>query len=529
MAEAAKADSFESLFERYGPQYRWLVTITVMLGTIATVLTSTIVNVAIPDIMGAFGIGQDKAQLLSTGFLAAMTGTMLLNAWAVESYGLRATFMLSMVVFIVASLMGGFAPSTTFLVLSRILQGASAGILQPLAMVVIFQVFPADRRGSAMGVYGVGVVLAPALGPAIGGLMVDHFNWRYVFFLAVPFCVAGLVLAMLFVPGRDATTGPVRKFDWTGLSLMSVFLVTLFYGLSNGQHYEWDSDRILVVLFIALVTGLGFIVWELHTTAPMLNLTLFKHRAYTGAAFVGFIYGAGIYGSTYLVPLFVQTIQGYTPTRAGLLLMPAGLILALVFPLAGRITDRVPHYAPVLFGLAVFAGSSLLMTAADIDTSFWHFAGWLMLGRIGLGFIMPGLNAGALKALPMTLLSQGSGGINFVRQLGGALGVNLLAVFLEFRSQLYVHAFTDAQHAGNVMTAELLRTVSALLAQSGVEESVRAMGAANYLGRIIYVHGNMLGYRDSFYLVAGIFLLALLPTLLMRHPPNTKPIADPNH
>nr|WP_281380671.1 DHA2 family efflux MFS transporter permease subunit [Chelatococcus caeni] len=499
-----------------------MVTATVMMGTIATILTATIVNVALPDIMGAFGMGQDKAQLLSTGFLAAMTGTMLLNAWMVETLGQRATFMLAVVVFIVASVMGGLAPAEGMLILARVLQGGAAGILQPLAMQVIFQVFPPEKRGSAMGIYGIGVVLAPALGPTLGGIMVDSFSWRYVFFMAVPFCLIGLFLATLFMPGRT-TSGSPRKFDWIGFGLMTVFLVTLLNGLSNGQRDGWFSDSILRDFAVAFISGIGFIVWELHTPAPMLNLKLFTNRVYAGASVVAFIFGAGIYGSTFLIPLFAQTIQGYTPTRSGLLLMPAGLILALVFPIAGRLTDKTPAYVTVMFGLVVFALSSFLMTGVDTDTPFWLFAWWIMLGRIGLGFIMPSLNAGALKALPMTLLGQGSGAINFVRQLGGAFGVNLLSIALERRSQLYVDSFTAAQHAGNSATTGLLRDVTGLLAQAGVPEAIRQAGAMNYLGRMIYTQGNMLGYRDSFFIVGAIFLAALLPTLMMRR--RSKPPA----
>jgi predicted MFS family arabinose efflux permease len=239
--------------------------------------------------------------------------------------------------------------------------------------------------------------------------------------MAVPFCLVGLFLATLFLPGRTTSASP-RKFDWIGFGLMTVFLVTLLNGLSNGQRDGWFSDSILRDFAVALVSGIGFIVWELRTPAPMLNLKLFTNRVYAGASVVAFIFGAGIYGSTFRIPLFVQTIQGYTPTRAGLLLMPAGLILAVVFPIAGRLADKMPAYAMVMFGLAVFALSSFLMTGVDTDASFWLFAWWIMLGRIGLGFIMPSLNAGALKALPMSQLGQGSGAINFVRQLGGPVG-----------------------------------------------------------------------------------------------------------
>lgn len=517
-------DSVEDLFARYGPAYRWLATITVMTGTIATILTATIVNVALPDIMGAFGMGQDKAQLLATGFLAAMTGTMLLNAWMVDRFGQRTTFVGAVSLFVVASVMGGLAPAEGILVLARVLQGGAAGILQPLAMQVIFQVFPAERRGSAMGIYGIGVVLAPALGPTLGGIMVDSFNWRYVFFMAVPFGVVGLFLATIFLPGR-LPGGMRRRFDWIGFALLSLFLVTLLNGLSNGQRHGWFSDAILRDFALAVLAAAGFIIWELRTPSPMLNLKLFANPVFASASVVAFIFGAGLFGSTFLIPLFVQAVQGYTPTRSGLLLMPAGLMLGLVFPLAGRLTDRTPAYLTIVFGLLVFALSSFLMTGVDTNTSFWLFAWWILLGRVGLGFIMPSLNAGALKALPLALLAQGSGAINFVRQLGGALGVNILSIALERRTQLYIDSFTAAQHAGNAATADALRHITELLAQSGVPEGIREAGAVTFLGRIIAAQGSMMGYRDCFFIVSAMFLAALLPAFVMRRRPRSAPAA----
>lgn len=513
--DAPAADSIEDLFARYGPSYRWWATLTVMTGTIATVLSSTIVNVALPAMMGAFGMGQDKAQLLSAGFLAAMTGTMLLNAWMVDTFGQRMTFLSTVLAFVIGSILGGLAPSEGVLILARVLQGGAAGVLQPLAMQVIFQVFPADKRGSAMGIYGIGVVLAPALGPVVGGLMVDSFSWRYVFFMPLPFCAAGLLLATLLLPGR-AGSGPARPFDWIGLGLLALFLWTLLDGLSHGQRYGWTSHSILVSFIVAAVCGMSFLVWELHTPSPMLDLQLFANRSFAGAAIVSFIFGAGIFGSTYLIPLFVQTVQGYTPTRSGLLLMPSGLVMGVMFPIAGRLSDRAPAYATtIMIGLAIFAASSFLMAGADTHTSFWQFAWWTVLGRIGLSFIMPSLSAGALKALPLPLIGQGSGVLNFTRQLGGAIGVNLLSIALERRTMFHIDAYTATQDAANSTAAELLRGVTGLLAQTDATSALWQAGAASYLGRMIAAQGAVVAYRDSFFLVGLIFVLALLPALLM--------------
>lgn len=515
MTETEGPDAIAAYFERYGPAYRWLVTSTVMLATFASVLTATSVNVALPDIMGAFGLGLDKIQLISTGFLAAMTGTMLLNAWMVESFGQRNTYIGSVLVFVAGSVIGGFAPSEAALVLGRVMQGAAAGLLQPLAMQVIFMVFPVERRGQAMGLYGVGVVLAPALGPTLGGLVVDYASWRYVFFMAIPVCLVGIFMALVFMPGRMAT-GPRRRFDWLGFILLSLCLLVLLDGLSHGQRDGWRSHKILSDFLIAGLAGTAFLVWESTTSAPMLRLALYRNRTFAAASAVSFIFGAAIFGSTYLIPLFVQTLQGYTATRSGLLLMPAGLILLVVFPIAGRLTDRFPAWKIILAGSVLFALSFVLQTAIDVNSSFWTVAWWLIVGRLGLGLIMPSVNAGAMMALPMTLIAQGSGAINFVRQLGGAFGINGLSILLERRTQAHIETFAAAQDATGSTTVELLRELGGLYSRLGLPDLVAQAGALDYLGQMIVAQASVVGYRECFLVATFVFALMSLPVMLMR-------------
>ncbi|MHA1559796.1 MAG: DHA2 family efflux MFS transporter permease subunit [Alphaproteobacteria bacterium] len=511
----------EALAARYGPAYKWFVTLTAILGTIATILSATIVNVAIPDIMGAFGIGQGKVQWLATAFLASMTASMLLTHWLVEVFGQRMTYVASMAIFVGGSALGGVSPNADILILSRALQGFAAGAVQPLAMLAIFQVFPAAERGKAMGIFGIGVILAPAIGPFIGGLAVDAFDWRWVFFLAVPFCIIGSVLALFFLPTR-VPKDKNPDFDWLGFIFLAVFLASLLTALSNGQKEGWDSAMIGVLLAIAVCASTGFIIWETMAPHPLLDLRLFLNRQFAAAAIISFVFGAGIFGSTYLIPLFVQTIQGYTPTRSGLLLMPGGLMLGVIFPIAGRLSDRIAPHWPIVIGLSLFGYGSYLMARVDVNTSFWLFSWWILVGRVGLGILMPPLMTGGLRALPQHQLSQGSGAMNFTRQLGGAFGVNLLVVALERRRAFHTDAFSAMQTSANSATVELLQQVRGILAQAGLSDAAQLPMAVGYLGRIIVAQASALAFRDGFLIVAGIFMLAIIPALMMRPAASAK-------
>ncbi len=351
-----------------------------------------------------------------------------------------------------------------------------------------------------MGIFGIGVVLAPALGPWIGGILIDAFNWRYVFYLGLPFAAIGIVLSSLFLPVR-AEKGPRPGFDWTGIALLCIFLGVFLNALTNGQREGWASDAILMQFAIAATSAVAFVVWEIKTSKPMLDMRLFAQLPFASACLVGFIMGAGLFGSTYLVPLFVQTIQGFTPTQAGLLLMPSGFVLVVVFPIAGRMSDRLPAGWLIGAGLAVFAFSSYLTADIDINTTFWTLAWLTVLSRVGLGLIFPSLTAGSLKVLPRELVAQGSGAINFIRQLGGAFGVNLLAVFLERRTVMHADAFAATQTSDNGATMSFLGQVAGMVKAAGLPDFQQLPAAASFLAQTIFIQANTAAVKDGFIVV----------------------------
>jgi EmrB/QacA subfamily drug resistance transporter len=512
----------EEYAARYGAAYRWIATATVMLTCVGTTAASTMVNVALPDIMGAFGLGDDQVQWLSTGFLAAMTASMLLTAWTLGSFGYRNAFLGAQTLFIASSLLGAAADSGGVIILARVLQGTACGLAQPLAMVVLSQVFPPEKRGTAMGIFGLGVVLSPALGPSLGGYLVDEYSWRDVFLAIVPLTMIAMVACAVFLPGRDRRAGARRpSFDVVGMVSLAVLLVCLLTALSNGQRYGWDSFFVVGMFAGALLSAGVFLVWESVAKEPLFQLRLFAYRQFSLCCVVAFALGVGIFGSTYIIPMFVQFVQNYTPTRAGLLLMPAGLVLGMTTPLAGRLGDRAPPRLPITIGLAIFGYSCWLCADADVDTPFWSFALWIAFGRVGLGLINPSLNAGALRALPQTLLAQGSGTINFARQLGGALGVNVLSVIVDRRTTFHGEALAQAMTPATAAASAAVQQLAVLLTHWGNPFGWRLPtgappAAMAYLESMLVPKARLFAYRDGFLAVTVAFAFACLAATLIR-------------
>jgi len=518
--------STEALFERYGPAYRGLATATAMVSAIAVVLSSTIVNVAVPAIMGQFGIDQTRVQWLSTGFLAAMTVSMLMTAWCERAFGQRTTMVGALGLFLAGSILGGIAPDENLLIVARVIQGLAAGVVQPLAMVVMFQIFPPEKRGAAMGLFGIGVVLAPALGPWVGGVLMDSFNWRFLFYLGIPFGVGGMLLAQLFLPGRAPGIGKV-PLDWPGVVFLSIALLALLEALSSGQRQGWGSLYILGLMAVfAAATG-AFLWRQARASEPLLDLKIFRSLPFTAAMLVSFVLGAGLFGSTYLLPVFVQQLQNYTPTQAGLLLMPAGFTLVLVFPLAGALSDRAPAGYMIGFGLLVFAWSAWLTSHVSADTSFWALAWWTVLSRIGLGAIFPSLSSASLKVLPPPLLAQASGAMNFIRQLGGAIGTALLTVFLERRTVFHGEVLAATQTPDNPATMTWLGESARVMQELGVPAMDQSAAAGWLLGQAAYYQASAAAFRDGFLVVAVVFLAALLPTWLLHRAQRPRPVLEP--
>jgi EmrB/QacA subfamily drug resistance transporter len=440
-------DDLLALQQRFGKHYpQWLLAL-LMVGSMAMVLASTSINVALPAIMADFAIGRPLAQWLSTGFLAAMTAGLLLAAWAHARFGARRTAQVGLLLFILSSLLALVAEAAWQLIALRIVQGLCAGIVQPLAMVLIFRVFADGGRGMALGLYGLGVMLAPTLGPGIGGYLVDHFGWAAVFWMPLPMCLLVLLAGQWLLPNQADRSTPL--LDFRAFAWLSVGLFAALGFLAEAQRFAWSQPRVWGLALLAVVALAAFGWRSRRSGKPLLPLSLWRHAGFRSASWVALTLGLGLYGSTYLIPLYLQTVEGYSAGRAGILLLPAGLLMGMASFVAGWLSDRLSAALLLISGLLIFALSAAGLAWVGQGAAFVVLCFWACLGRIGLGVMLPALSTGSLDILSAEELALGAGAITFVRQLGGAFGVNLLTFFIEWR-----HATEGGHRLAEVLAFE---------------------------------------------------------------------------
>ena len=462
MSLAQGPHSLQALKARYGERHRWLLLLSVMLGSMAAVMSSTIMNVAIPDMSQHFTLGQSRVQWVTSGFMVAMTVSMLTTPWLLSRYGYRRVYEVCMWLLLGGGVVGGFANDFPLVMAARVAEGLAAGVVQPIPAIIILRAFASEEQGRASGLFGMGVVLAPAIGPSIGGVLVDVFGWRSIFFMVVPLAMVALWLSRRYVPtsapgGVQADAGS-PGLDWIGLALASASTLMLLNGL---VQLRGDDDTVAGVLLALAGVGMAvFVAWQRHLLqpgrrrgarrqlrrGPLMNLRVFGHRHFAMGALVSFTYGIALFGSTYLLPVYMQMGLGLSPSYIGAALLPAGILLAVTIAAVGRWSHRMPPAHWVSWGLAMLALSFALMPMVHPAAGLALLWILVILGRIGLGFILPSLNLGALRGLPKDLIPQASSVIGFVRMLGGAAGVSICAIVLEWRLAVYAQG---ASHPGS--------------------------------------------------------------------------------
>ena len=408
-----------------------LITITVMLGLIMAIIDATIVNVALNNIAGNLGASIDEVSWVATGYILASVITMPLNGWLTAYLGRKNFYAGCLAIFTIASFLCGTAHSIWQLVFYRVLQGFGGGALQPTAQAILFETYPPAKRGSAMAIFGLGAMVGPAIGPTLGGYIVDNYSWPLIFYINLPIGIVAFVMTLMFIPNPTFLQKPKGGVDWIGLGLLSAGLASLQYVLERGQHDDWYQSTSIWILTIVAATALVLFVWKtLRDRHPLVDLNVFRFRTFTVGNIIGIIAGFGLFGTSLILPLFFQGVLGFTAFDTGMALLPGAIATAISMVIVGRIMGGIDSRILVGFGMILFGLSTWWMGGLTEGAGYWDVFWPRLVQGFGLGFLFVPLSTVTLAAVPKEELAGATGVSTLLRQLGGSFGIAILTTLL---------------------------------------------------------------------------------------------------
>ena len=514
------------------PVNKWLVTVSVTFGTLMGTIDASIVNVAVPHLRGALGATVEEITWVTTGFVIANVVVMPLTAFLGHLFGQKRVYMAALSIFIFSSALCGLARSLTTLVAFRFLQGLGAGALQPTEQAILRQTFPPKEQGMSMAVFGMAVIIGPALGPTLGGYIVDNYSWPWIFFINVPVGVLALIMVSNFVrepedirAAQRATAAKRRaNLDWVGIALLSIGLAALQYVLEEGNRDDWFNSQVIsglsLVSFMALA---GFIVRELTAVAPAVDIGLFKDSVFTAGTVVGGVMFALLMSVTFLLPVFLQEVLGYTATQSGLALMPRALIMMVVTPIVGRTYNVLSPRLVVSFGVTCVAASTWMMSHYTLATSQSGIIGALLVQGVGFSCLFVPLATTALSRIPRDKLADAAGLNSVVRFIGGSMGLAIFATLLTrhmtvVRSVLGTHVV-----AGSPTLLPRLYAAQRMLTQMGASAAAARDGAVRVVAGAVAQQSAVIAFEQVF-LLTGLSFLCVLPLVyFLRRAPQQAP------
>ena len=496
----------------------WIIAVTVTLATFMEVLDTSIANVALPHIAGSLSAGQDESTWVLTSYLVSNAIVLPLSGWLSSIIGRKNFYMSCVALFTISSFLCGLAPNLATLIVCRVLQGAGGGGLQPSEQAILADTFPPAKRGMAFAVYGVAVVTAPAIGPTLGGWITDNFTWRWIFFINIPVGIISILLTSRLIqdpPYLRRRRLSETTIDYIGLGFVALGLGTLQVVLDKGQRDDWFESHFIAILSVIAAVSLIFVIfWEWHHKDPIIDLHLFRDRTFGISNLLMFMLGFALLGSTLLLPLFMQTLLGYTAERSGLALMPGGFTIMLLLPLVGFLLSRYSPRWLLVFGLVMLSGSLFNMTRFDLQIDFRTAALARVLQAAGMAFLFVPINTAAYAYLPRDKNNAASGLMNLGRNIGGSVGISLVTTLLDRRSQVHLNYLSRHLSASNPAFRSMMESATQAMRAHGANSVFATQQAYAMIEGTVQRQAAMLAYIDDFRLL-GFAILAMVPLVFL--------------
>lgn len=475
------------------------------------IIDATIVNVALDTIAGNLGATIDEVSWVATGYILSAVIIMPLNGYLTATLGRKYFYASSLVVFTIASLLCGTARSIWVLVFYRVLQGIGGGALQPTAQAILFESYPPEQRNMAMAIFGLGAMVGPAIGPTLGGYIVNNASWPLIFFINVPIGILAVIMTVLFVPDPPYIGRRTGDADWLALVLLASGLGALQYVLERGQHDDWFSSNTIVILSATSLVGLvWFIVRTLRSANPLVHLSVFKFRQFTAGSVLSLVTGFGLFGMNLVLPLFFQNILGFDAWQTGLALLPGAAATAVSMLIVPRLAKAIDSRIVLAAGIFMFGVAGWWLGGLDSDAGYWNIFWPRAIQGLALGFLFVPMSTLQLSGLPREELSNATGLVSLVRQIGGSFGIAILTTLLSRRMVQYGSAL-----ASGVTNAQVSRATQILSNGAAVNHHSMAQAIAQLYG-IVQQQASVLSYEFLFRMSALVFFCAIPLVLLFR-------------
>jgi DHA2 family multidrug resistance protein len=497
----------------------WLIAFVVSLAAFMEVLDTSIANVALPHIAGNLGASSDESTWVLTSYLVSNAIVLPITGWLVSVMGRKRFFLICISLFTVSSLFCGIAPSLAILLLSRVIQGAGGGGLQPMAQAILADTFPPEKRGLAFSVYGVTAVVAPSIGPTLGGWITDNYTWRWIFLMNLPVGLLALFLVIKYVEDPPfLRRQPLKesKVDYVGFGFLAIGIAFLQIVLDKGQEDDWFGSHFIVTLSVISIVCLAFLViWELRVKEPILDIRLFRNLNFATSSVMMFMVGAASFSTTVLMPQFLQSLLGYTAQSAGMVLSAAAIILLIELPLVGQLAGRIQARYLIAFGWAVLTIAMFFSTRRiDLEISFAS-ATWLRIAQyVPIGFIFIPATMVAYLGLPQEKSNAVAGLVNFVRNIGSSVGTSAVTTILARRAQVHQVMLASHTSLGDPSFRDSATALADRLRRGGVGRPDTQ--ALSRIYEIMRNQASTLSYIDTFWMLGIAAGIMFFLTFLLR-------------
>jgi MFS transporter, DHA2 family, multidrug resistance protein len=513
--------------EPWRPRFNpWLIGVVVALAAFMEVLDTSIANVALPYMAGSLGASTDQSTWVLTSYLVSNAIVLPISGWIAGTIGRKRFFMICLVIFSVSSLLCGIAPSLGAIILFRVLQGAGGGGLQPMAQAILADTFPPEKRGIAFALYGVTVIVAPTVGPTLGGWITDNYTWRWIFFINLPIGILTLLLVFRLIddpPWAKRAAGAGIKIDYIGVALLTLGVGALQVMLDKGQEDDWFGSHFILTLAILAAVGLvSLVIWEWFRKDPIIDVHMFRNLNFLGANFMMFVLGIMLFSSLVMMPLYLQTLMGYTAESAGLVLSGGGLILLFLMPVAGVLSSKVQARYLIAFGWLILSIGMYYSTQhLDLEISFRAAAILRVIQVFGLGFLFVPINLASYIGVPVEKSSSVAGLVNFMRNIGSSIGTSMVTTLIARRAQFHQVYLAAHVTPGQPTFTQAVKALAARLAVSGLDITRATSQAYARLYQVLIGQATTLAYIDTFWVLAvGAGIMFVLSFLLKRNQPG---------